>query len=160
MKVADLTNEQLSALIANHQKQGAFDRPLYAEALDELQRRDGPGLDLEVTIKCILGAAAVGSFLSYGDVAKANGCEWNKVRRQIPRHLDRVLAKAHARKAPLITSIVVNDKNRETGDLEESSLNGFVAGAERLGIMVEDPVEFLRREQEATFLFAERHGTL
>lgn len=160
MLVGEMTDEQLRNVIANHQKRRAFDRPVYTEALEELQRREGPSLTLDTTIKSILASAAVGEFLTYGDLAKANGCEWVKVRRQMPRHLDRVLAKAHARQAPLITSIVVNEGGRNTGHLEDSSLAGFVAGAERLGIDVDNPEAFLRREQEATFKYAAIQSSL
>lgn len=160
MNLDEMTDQGLRNLIANHQDKQAFDRPIYAAALDELQRREGPTLNLDVTIKRILLAAASRSFLSYGDVADANGCAWQAVRRQMPKHLDRVLAKAHARQAPLITSIVVNANNRKTGDLEPASLGGFIAGAERLGLQVSDPKEFLREQQEATFNFAAEHRAL
>ncbi len=160
MDVTKLTEQQLKNVIANHQRQMAFDRPEYAAALEELQNRSSPSLDLDTTIRCILKSARDDKFLSYGDVAKANGCDWTKVRRQMPRHLDLVLAKAHARGAPLITAIVVNDTNRHTGALEESSMSGFVAGAERLGLKVDDPESFLRTHQEATFEFAKGSSPL
>ncbi|MDQ8027327.1 MAG: hypothetical protein REJ23_01265 [Brevundimonas sp.] len=160
MNTSTMTNDQLRNIIENHQRQQAFHLPAYAAALDELQCREGPSLSLDVTIKRILLAAASRSFLSYGDVADANGCAWQAVRRQMPKHLDRVLAKAHARQAPLITSIVVNATNRATGDLEAASLSGFIAGAERLGLRVADPNEFLREQQEATFRFAADHRAL
>lgn len=160
MDTSTMTNDQLRNIIENHQRQQAFHLPVYAAALDELQRREGPSLNLDVTIKRILQAAASRAFLSYGDVADANGCAWQAVRRQMPKHLDRVLAKAHARQAPLITSIVVNATNRDTGDLEAASLSGFIAGAERLGLRVADPKEFLREQQQATFRYAADHRAL
>lgn len=160
MNTSAMTNDQLRNIIENHQRQQAFHLPAYAAALDELQRREGPSLNLEVTIKRILQAAASRSFLSYGDVADANGCSWQAVRRQMPKHLDRVLAKAHGRGAPLITSIVVNAENRLTGKLEPASLGGFIAGAERLGIKALDPEAFLQEQQSATFEYALSHRTL
>ena len=152
--------QQLRNIIENHERARAFDKPAYFAALEELQRRQGPQLDLDKTIGCILSAANRGKFISYGDVAKANDCNWQTVRRQMPRHLDLVLAKAHARKAPLITANVVNEINRETGDLEDASLSGFVAGALRLGIAVDEPRPFLRAQQQATFEFARANLTL
>lgn len=160
MNVDTMTDTELRNLIVNHQDKKAFDKPIYAAALDELQRREGPSLNLDVTIKCILQAAATSSFLSYGDVADANGCAWQTVRRQMPKHLDRVLAKAHGRGAPLITSIVVNAQNRTTGTLEATSLSGFIAGAERLGMCIQDPEGFLREHQKSTFAYAANHRTL
>lgn len=160
MDVKKLSEQGLKNVIENHQREMAFDRPEYAAALEELQNRRSPSLDLDRTIKCILASAKTDHFLSYGDVAKANGCDWSSVRRQMPRHLDLVLAKAHARGAPLITAIVVNDSNRQTGALEESSMSGFVAGAERLGLKVDDAEAFLRAHQSATFEFAKHNRSL
>jgi hypothetical protein len=160
MDMKKLTEKQLRNVVENHQLKHAFDKPEYAAALDELQRRSAPSLDLDTTIRRILESANSSDFLSYGDVAKANGCDWVSVRRQMPRHLDLVLAKAHARGAPLITAIVVNDANRLTGALEASSLSGFIAGAERLGFKVEDAETFLRAHQAATFDFARINQTL
>lgn len=155
-----MSDQELRNLIANHQRHRAFDKPAYTAALDELQVREGASLSLDVSINCILAAASARAFLSYGDVADANACTWQAVRRQMPKHLDRVLAKAHGRGAPLITSIVVNAENRQTGKLEPASLSGFIAGAERLGIDVQDPEAFLREQQDATFDYAARHQTL
>ena len=38
-------------------------------------------LDLQTTYKTILEAARDGRFISYGDLAQANGAKWQKVRR-------------------------------------------------------------------------------
>jgi 5-methylcytosine-specific restriction protein B len=160
MDVTKLSDEQLKALIRNHEDKKAFDRPDYAAALDELQRRKGPTLELDRTIKAILANARSGAFITYGDVAKANDCDWSVVRRKIPQHLDLVLAKANALGAPLITAIVVPEKSRKSGNLEETSMKGFVGGAERLGLRVLDNEAFLRAQQQATFEYAQRGGTL
>lgn len=160
MDMTALSLAQLHNVVENHERQRAFDRPDYVAALDEIQFRQGPHLKIDTTVKCILDAAKERKFVSYGDLAKANGCAWQTVRRQMPRHLDLVLGKARARRAPLITAIVVNDINRATGDLEDSSLAGFVAGAERLGIFVTDAKAFLRQQQAATFEFAAMSRTL
>lgn len=154
MDMPSLTIAQLRNVVENHERQRAFDRPDYVAALEELQNRQGPHLKIDTTVRSILSAAAERRFISYGDVAKANGCAWQTVRRQIPRHLDLVLGKAHARNAPLITAIVVNEVNRKTGELEDSSLAGFIAGAGRLGISVTDARGFLKEQQAATFDFA------
>lgn len=160
MDVAKLSEQQLKALIKNHEDKKAFDRTEYAAALHELQRRKGPTLDLDRTINAILANARSGTFITYGDVAKANGCDWSAVRRKMPQHLDLVLAKANAIGAPLITAIVVPEKSRKSGDLEETSMKGFIGGAERLGLRVLDVQAFLREQQQATFEYARNGGTL
>ena len=44
-------------------------------------------LDLQTTYDAILCAARERRFISYGDLARANGAEWQKVRYEMNRHL-------------------------------------------------------------------------
>ena len=60
-------------------------------------------------------------------------------------HLDRLLDICHARGLPLLTAICVNQGNIAGGELGEEALAGFVAGAHRLGLTVDDPIEFHHR---------------
>lgn len=46
INVASLAIEQIRNLIANHRKKGATNAPLFLEALAELERRTGGGLDV------------------------------------------------------------------------------------------------------------------
>lgn len=154
MNLADLTVEQLKNLIANHEDKKRTDATLYAEAVEMLQTRQAGTLNIDKTVSCILASAARGEFLTYGDVARANGADWKSVRRPMAQHLDLVLKKSHARGAPMITAIVVNEPGRLSGDLADESLKGFIQGVERLGISVDDAEAFLREQQTETFDYA------
>lgn len=152
--VSRLTDPQLNNLIDNHRRQGAVDAPAYIAALAEHGRRRGAGLDFQTTKAAILAAAKERRFLSYLDIANASGVAWNKVHRNIGRHLDELLEWAHRSGLPLLTAIVVNKPNVATGRLEESALKGFVEGARRLGLVVVDHDDFLAEQQERVFQWA------
>lgn len=92
--------------------------------------------------------------MTYGEVAEASGVEWKKARRPISSHLDQLVKISHDRGWPLISSIVVNRENIESGALEGDSLSGFLAAARKLGIQAEDPQAFLREQQKATFAWS------
>lgn len=51
-------------------------------------------LDLQTTYQTILNAARQRKFISYGDLAKANGFKWQKVRREMNRHLGELITLA------------------------------------------------------------------
>jgi len=117
-------------------------------------------LNIDRSIETILDAARRGDFISYGDVAKANGLEWSfTMNHLMPKHLDMILAKADARGWPLITAVVVNKQNIRSGKLEEKSLSGFVSGARGLGYEVgeSDRQTFLEEQQRETFAFAKKY---
>lgn len=111
-------------------------------------------LDLNKSYRAILAAARQGKFITYGDVAAASGAEWKKARRPIPPHLDRLVKISHERGWPLISSIVVNRDNLESGLLEGESLSGFLAAVKKLGFTFDDPKAFLRAQQQAVFEWA------
>lgn len=157
--ISEYTVDELKNLIANHERLGKTDEPLYEAALSELQARNTSDLDIDRSMVAIMASARTRSFISYGDVARANGLEWSyALNRLMPKHLDLILAKANARGIPLITSIVVNRDKLATGDLDPTSLKGFVAGARRLGRQVDDERAFLREQQEKTFEYAAGTG--
>lgn len=66
-------------------------------------------------------------------------------------HLGSLVEFAHRNGWPLLSAIVVNQSNLKTGELEESSLKGFVTAARLLGIPVGDERAFLREQQERVF---------
>jgi hypothetical protein len=84
---AKLSDEQLKNLIDNHRRAGATDRPLYASAMDEFHRRHGGELNLTTTLRYLQAAASEGRFVSYGELAAANGVSWDKVRYPMNTHL-------------------------------------------------------------------------
>jgi hypothetical protein len=65
ISVSNLSPEQLRNLIENHRRKKATDFPIYVEALQELERRIGKGLDFEKSFQAILGAAKKQEFLTY-----------------------------------------------------------------------------------------------
>ena len=149
--VTTLTDEQLSTLIGNHRVKNATAAPLYVEAVAEQHKRGSLGLDLETTVKALAQAARQRRFMSYKDVADANGATWNKVRFRMNKHLDDVLYYCHQTKLPFLTAIVVPKPNIKTGKQDAETLKGFVAGIERLGVAVTMEEDFMDQEQKRVF---------
>jgi hypothetical protein len=154
MDVGSLSEERLENLIKNHRRLGKTEEPLYREALAEHARRQGKGLDFKTTISVIGQAAREGRYISYGQVAEASGANWNKVHFAMGPHLDSLLEYCHLTGLPLLTAIVVNQQNLDTGKLEPDSLKGFIAGVKKLGITVVDQQKFLEDQQRRIFEWA------
>ena len=113
-----------------------------------------PRLTVGTTLVLIRAAARSRTYVSYGDVAFANGAEWTRVRRRIGDHLKSVCAVTLARGGPLVTSIVVNKRHVRTGEMEDETRAGFLSAARELGFQWTDGRAFLRAQQEATFRWA------
>lgn len=111
-------------------------------------------LDISKSYKAIISKAREGRFLTYGDVAAASGLEWQKARRPLPQQLDELVRISHERGWPLISAIVVNKENVDTGKLDGEALSGFLTAVKRLGVPVNDPQSFLQEQQEAVFSWA------
>ncbi|MGW8281473.1 hypothetical protein ACWGK7_18505 (plasmid) [Sphingomonas aurantiaca] len=144
------TDAEIGNWIRNHETAGKTSAPLYLELLEERARRSQSGhrLDFGRSLEHLERAARERTCTSYGALAAASGVEWSKARHQMngPNgHLDRLLDICHARGLPMLTAICVNQSNVANGELAEEALSGFVAGARRLGIAVDDPVEFHHR---------------
>ena len=155
--ILDLTlldDVQLKNVIDNHRRKGATEESVYKEALAEQAKRLGKGLNFEMTIKVITHAASEGRFISYKEVADASGVSWNKVRYAMGRHLDDLIEYCHLNELPLLSSIVVNKPNVESGELNPESLKGFIAGVQRLNIAVLDDAAFLHEAQKRVFEWA------
>ena len=78
--VETLSTGQLENLIVNHRRKRATNAPLYIDALGELEKRKGKGLDFEKSLSIILEAVREARFLSYRELADANGADWSQVR--------------------------------------------------------------------------------
>lgn len=157
--VSEFSLEELRAFIANYERLGRTKEPYYDQLLAELQARETKELDLDRSMKAIMGAARERRYISYGEVARANGLDWSyALNRQMPKHLDLIIAKSHAKGLPLITAIVVNQNHLDSGNLEAASLRGFISGAKRLGYVVQDDERFLRDHQNRTFELATDGG--
>jgi hypothetical protein len=155
--ISDLSarsDQQIRNLIDNHERQNATGRPIYAAALAERERRRSHGLDFETSMRVIRAAAQEGRFLSYKELADASGADWSKVHYAIGGHLWALITYAHARGWPMLSSVVVNKPNVETGEMEPRTLEGFVNAARLLGYAVVDPGEFLREQQALVFAWA------
>jgi len=155
INVAKYSERQLKALIDNHRSKGATDRPLYVAALEEYAARRGNGLSFAKSMAVIREAAQVGRFLSYKELADQSGAIWNKVHYSVGRHLWDLIEYAHRRGWPMLSAIVVNKDNVATGDMKDETLAGFISAANDLGLVVDNPREFLREQQRLVFAWAQ-----
>lgn len=155
-----LDDEQVTNLLENYRKAGQTEEPKYSEILAEYARRRGRGLSFEKSVAAISDAASRGQFLSYKQLAEASGLKWSfAVRHAMPSHLGNLLEYSYRNGLPLLSAIVVNQKNVGTGEMEPDTLRGFIAGARDLGITVTDDRQFLEEKQEEVFRRA-KEGTL
>ncbi|MHC9237383.1 AAA family ATPase [Pseudooceanicola sp. 502str34] len=111
-------------------------------------------LDLQTTYSAILAAAREHHFISYGDLAKANGAAWQNVRYKMNTHLGDLVQLAAERGWPMPSAIVVNKGNLKTGTLDGSAREGFITAAKEFGFDVDDPAAFVERQQQAMFNWA------
>jgi hypothetical protein len=139
VEVLKLTDEQLRNLIKNHRTKGATSPPRYIEALDELARRQGHGLNFETTMRIVQSAARRRKFLSYKELADASGVDWNKAHYAVNDHLWQLVEYAHRRGWPCLSAIIVNKSNVGMGDTEPSTLKA----AHDLGYAITDEHAFL-----------------
>lgn len=152
--IEDHSDQQLRNVIENHRKTGKLHEPYYLTAMEEMARRRGHGLDFQKSFELIRKAAARRSFLSYKELADASGSDWSKVRYAVNTHLGDLIDYAHGKGWPLLSAIVVNQQNVAAGDMEPTTLKGFVEAARALGYAVADEKEFLRDQQERVFAWA------
>ena len=108
----------------------------------------------ETTYSFIVEAARERRFVSYGQLAEANGTVWPNVRHQMPRHLDKLVTIAAERHWPLLTAIVVNQNDVKTGKLEGTAREGFITAAREAGYDVSNPDEFVKEQQRQVFEWA------
>ncbi|MBL6077214.1 hypothetical protein JMJ56_04290 [Belnapia sp. T18] len=110
-------------------------------------------LDLDRSIGAIRAAAVGRRFVSYGQIAHASDVPWSmSVRSQMRPHLEGVCGRMLIEAGAMISAIVVNQDNLQTGALDPQSLSGFADCARRLGLgIVEDREAFLREQQRLTF---------
>lgn len=111
-------------------------------------------LDLNTTYKAILKAARAHRFISYGELAKANGALWKNVRYKMNTHLGDLVRIASERNWPMPSSIVVNQNNLKTGILDGTAREGFITAAREFSFNVDDPAAFVKKQQDAMFAWA------
>jgi hypothetical protein len=69
--VEALPTDQLNNLVANHRRQRATNAPLYLDALRELGKRKGKGLEFGKSLSIILQVAKERRFLCYKELTDA-----------------------------------------------------------------------------------------
>ncbi|MEM5493282.1 hypothetical protein [Hoeflea sp. AS16] len=147
--------------IANHERAGKTRSTLYQELIVDRNRRHGKGLDLATSIAALTRSAKEKRYISYGDLAAANGLTWSKARLRMNGkhgHMDDLLAYCHSHEMPLLTAIVVGRDHLDSGEMDDETINGFVAGSRRLGVSVSEPVAFLKQCQSECFEWAARQA--
>ena len=154
-KAGDYTDEELNNLIANYRRLEKTGDPAFPGLLEEWGRRKGRGLDFDTTTRAVLAAAKDRRFLSYKELADKSCADWSSVHYAMTTHLGDLVEYAHRRGWPLLSSIVVNQKHRDTGEMEPQTLKGFVAAAQALGYSVTDEKAFLKEQQSRVFEWAE-----
>lgn len=158
INLASKATKDLETIIANCVRLNKGNDPRCLAAKDELNRRSP--LDLEKSRTMILSAASEERYLNYGKLAEASGAKWGpSVRNAMNRHLWDLVSHAHDRGWPMLSAIVVNKRNLETGKMDPETLKGFITAAHELGRRDIDaiPKIFLKKEQQRLFDFAKEH---
>lgn len=153
-----LSDIELKNLIDNHRRLGATDRRTYAKAMAEYHRYNAPKLKLDVSLAYLRQAAAEGRFVSYGELAEANGASWDEVRYPMNDHLWVLIDYAHREGWPVLSAMIVNKQNIATGEMEDATLEGFIRAAKELGHVVTDQRAFLKAQQKACFAWVSRRA--
>ena len=105
---ADKTNKEIEQWIRNHERLGKTDSELFKQLLEERARRAAKVLNPETSLGFLIRAAKERRFVTYGELASANGVAWNDARHRMNGtggHLDNLLDLCHSRGLPLLTSI-------------------------------------------------------
>jgi hypothetical protein len=154
--VTECSISELENLVANHRRLRATDRPIFAEALRELELRKR-GFDFHKSMALILAAARERQYICCKDLADANDLEWSQVYRRVGAHLGAIAEWSTSRCGLMLDSIVVNKPNVATGRYEPEMLKGFVGWARELGYTVTDEEAFLCEQQERVFAWAKNN---
>ena len=150
-----LTVAQLQNQIQNHRDKHSTDLPLFVDALRELEKRKGKGLDFDKSFSIISRAAKEGRFLSYKELADASGADWGQAHYAIGGHLWNLVEYAHRKGWPMLSAIVVNKPNVATGRMKPDTIKGFIGAARDLGYAVTDGETFLKEQQAHVFAWAQ-----
>jgi hypothetical protein len=151
------STKDLQTIIDNCVRLNKTSDPIYMNAKKILANRQSGDLDMEKTIKAIIGHGQHGKFLSYKDVSDASGLGWTKSWRRVPPHLDAVCIYSEGKGWPLITAIVVNKENIGSGQMTADNLKGFMNAARAAGRTVDvEELAFVKREQTRVFEWCQR----
>lgn len=157
------SDAQIDQWIKNHELKKATNLPLYAELLEERAKRgqEKSSLNVNKSIALLRTAATQQRCVSYGDLAKESGVDWNKARHRMngpAGHLDQLLDVCHARRLPMLPALCVNQSGLKTGELEDNALKGFADGARRLGFAVHDERHFHHERRDECWAWGKSAG--
>ncbi len=155
-RFASKSDDEIDNWIRNHEDKGQTQTDLYRALIEERNRRHGHGLTIKKSMAVLVAAAKRRQFVSYGELAEANGVSWTKARYRMNGkhgHLDDLLAHCHSKGLPLLTAIVVQKGKLATGEMDQFTLDGFVEGVQRIGVLVTDATTFLETSQRECFDF-------
>lgn len=147
--------KEIETLIANHERVGKTQAPLYLATVEERARRKAGEYDVTQTMSIIAAVARQRHFISYGQIAAKYGFPAVRANITVPKHLEDVNARAQALGLPMLSAIVVSKDHVADGKMEPATLAAFCKSAERLGFVVEDPAKFLKQQQDAVFAAAD-----
>lgn len=149
--VTDWTDSELQNIIDNYRRKALTSDAYYLQALEEMSRRKGRGLEFDKTLRAVLKAARADVYLSYAQLAEESGVDWTNKRAAMMGHLNSLVEFSHRKGWPLLSAIVVNQQKVRTGDMDASALKGFVTAAADLGYVFADDAAFMREQQQAVF---------
>lgn len=163
MDLSAKSDRELQIWIENHEAKSAQSTPLYSQLIGERLRRARATqlLDLERSLAHLKEAAVRQTCTTYGDLATASGIEWSRARHQMNGthgHLDRLLDLCRLQELPLLTAICVNRQRLAEGELGDDALDGFAAGAQRLGYTVADAREFHHKCRDECWTWGRAQG--
>ncbi len=153
----DLSTKSLSDLRqmeANYRAKQLTDAPLYKEILERISTQAKGGLSFEKTIRLVTRAAKEGHFLSYGEIAAESGLPTGMARITVPRHLLELNEHAKHRGWPMLSAIVVAQEHLKDGLMDKETLDGFCKCARKLGEVVTDEGNYLKKQQAEVFAAA------
>jgi hypothetical protein len=154
--VETLSDNELENLIENHRRKRASHAPLYVDALRQLGKRKGKGLEFDKSLSVILNAAKEGRFLGYKELTDASGADFNQVRFAMNSHLWDLVEYSHLKHGILFSAIVVNAPNVPTGMMDPPTMKGFIGAARLLNYPVTDEEGFLKEQQAGVFAWAQK----
>jgi hypothetical protein len=93
-------------------------------------------------------------------LADASGADWGQVHYEIGGHLWRLVEYAHQKNLPMLSAIVVNKPNIDSGRMERDTLKGFIGAARLLGYPVTDEEAFLKEQQARVFASANENPAM
>ncbi len=154
--INDLSDAQIENELGNYERHVAGDKSLTTEqekrhfALLEASAKRA-GFDFDVSLAFLSRIGRNRTFTSYGDLAAANGLEWQQARRPMNHHLWDLVRYSNERWRFMISAILVDKPNVATGIMNSDTLAGFCKAADSLGYRIGDPQGFLKDRQEKTF---------